>query len=112
MDKCVDEAEMAKKQREIRDVMLRCIPEIREISPKEYDEMIKNGTILADKLAIYMQGAARGQGVEPTAIPALIGAAIVKVAPEVIAVVAGVVAGEIAAQRAGGVIVAPSGRDE
>lgn len=102
--KCMSETE-------IRDFIRQNLPAMREVAPKEFDAMVKNGEILAEKLMAFMHGAIKGRD-EPQA--AAIAAFVApEVTIEVGAVVAGIVAGEIAGAKAhGGKLTSTPGQTE
>jgi hypothetical protein len=81
---------------ELQDFIRENMPAMREVAPKEFDAMVKNGEILAEKLMAYMHGAVKGREDVQFALVAFIAP---EVTIEVGAVVAGVVAGEIAGSK-------------
>lgn len=88
--KCLSETE-------IRDYIRQNMPSMQEVAPKEFEAMVKNGEIMAEKLVAYMHGSIKGRDDVQFALAAFIAP---EVTIEVGAVVVGIVAGEIAGAKA------------
>jgi hypothetical protein len=84
---------------EIRDYIRQNLPSMQEVAPKEFEAMVKNGEIMAEKLVAYMHGSIKGREDMQVALVAFIAP---EVTIEVGAVVVGIVAGEIAGAKAHG----------
>jgi hypothetical protein len=91
---------------QIRSMVLKNIPSVREIAPKEFEAMVAQGKVLAERLTGFVQGSIQAQeGIKsPTGEVAILPflAAIVseEAVVEVGAVVAGVIAGDIVGNKA------------
>jgi hypothetical protein len=91
---------------QIRSYVLKNLPSVREIAPKEFEAMVAQGKVLADRLTGYVQGSIQAQeGLrsstqqEVAIFPFLAAIISEEAVVEVGAVVAGVVAGDIVANK-------------
>jgi hypothetical protein len=90
---------MEKKQMselEIKEYIRQNMPSMQEIAPQEFQAMVKNGEIMAEKLVAYMHGSLKSR----EEMVALVAFVAPEVTIEVGAVVVGIVAGEIAGAKA------------
>lgn len=100
-----DEGKPHSSNDQIRSLVLKYMPSVREVAPKEFEAMVEQGKVLADRLTGYIQGSIEAQEGIKSATRQVVGiipiAAIITAdaTVEVGAVVAGVIAGDIVGNK-------------
>jgi hypothetical protein len=90
---------------QIRSFVLKNVPSVREVAPKEFEAMVAQGKVLADRLTGYIQGSIQAQegikapGQEVGIFPFIAAIVSEEAVVEVGAVVAGVIAGDIVGNK-------------